>query len=172
MPSRTTSNWRSSSSSWARSKGQLKDDNVQFDPALDRRGPIGLISVAAIKVENPDQPTEDKKKPQQPSVAGEKSGKKSEEISRWGKVIVIGDSNFASNTHIKLAGNRDLFLNAINWLAAEVALISVRSKEPGLSPLTLTSSEGRLVFWLSVIIMPSLFLVIGAGVLLRRKSEA
>ncbi len=163
---------RSSSSSWARSKGQLKDDNVQFDPELDRRGPVGIISVAAVKVAE----SGDGKKAEPTADGGDAAAKKGEksgdEINRWGKIIVTGDSNFASNTHIKLAGNRDLFLNTINWLAAEAALISVRGKQPGLSPLTLTSSEGRLVFWVSVIIMPSLFLVIGAGVLLRRKNEA
>ena len=172
---------RTSSSSWARSKGQLTDDNVQFDQELDRRGPLGVMSVAAIKVAGGDGQAEGDggakdgetkdDAPKKTGPDGEAAAQGADRMSRWGKVVVVGDSNFASNTHIKLAGNRDLFLNTINWLAAEVALISVRGKEPGLSPLTLTSAQGRLVFWVAVIIMPSLFLVIGVGVMLRRKTD-
>ena len=179
---------KTSASSWARSKGQLTDDNVQFDPERDRKGPISVMSVAAVEItegkiaegkiteggkqqETSEQPTENpKNKEQQETFIQPTENPKTEEgITQWGRIIVIGDSNFAGNTHIKLAGNRDLFLNAINWLAEEEAMISVRKKETGTSPLTLTTAQGKLVFWLSVIIMPSLFLVIGMGVVLRRR---
>lgn len=82
---------------------------------------------------------------------------------------MLGDSDLVSNTHLKLAGNRDFFLNTLNWLAEENVLISVRRKEPGLSPLMLTASQGRFVFWLCMVIVPSLVLAVGVGVAARRR---
>lgn len=155
---------KTSSSSWARSKGELTDDNVQFDAEQDKKGPISIMSVTTIKVRSGEKP---------PEVAKQATGDpqtNAEGLSQWGKVVVVGDSNFAGNTHIKLAGNKDLFLNVINWMAEEEAMISVRKKEQGTSPLTLTTAQSKFVFWIAVIIMPSLFLAIGIGVMLRRRS--
>ena len=88
-----------------------------------------------------------------------------------GKILVTGDSDFASNKFLK-AGNKDFLLNMLNWLAEEDILISVRKKEPGLTPLMLTAVQGKIVFWLSVVIVPSLFLVTGLGVTARRRRSA
>ena len=85
--------------------------------------------------------------------------------------MVIGDSDFASNKFMK-AGNKDLLLNMLNWLAEEHVLISVRRKEPGLTPLLLTPVQGKIVFWLSVVIVPSLLLVAGLGVTARRRRSS
>jgi ABC-type uncharacterized transport system involved in gliding motility auxiliary subunit len=144
-------------SSWAMTEGRLDEDEVEFDPAKDRRGPINLASVAVMR----GGKTVDAEAALAPTDAGE--------IKRWGKVAVVGDSDFASNAHFNLMGNKDFFLNILNWLAEETALISVRSKKPGLTPLTLTETQGRIAFWLAVIIAPSLALAIGVGVLGRRR---
>ncbi|MER3439330.1 MAG: hypothetical protein C4346_18045, partial [Chloroflexota bacterium] len=32
------------------------------------------------------------------------------------RLVVVGDSDFVSNLYIHFSGNRDLFLNMINWL--------------------------------------------------------
>ncbi|MEO5362315.1 MAG: GldG family protein [Magnetococcus sp. DMHC-8] len=151
---------RTSSSSWARSKGELKDEDTRFDPELDRKGPIGIMAVATVRAAE-SGPV--------PAIPFAPATPPAEGVTRWGKLLVLGDSNFASNTHIQLAGNRDLFLNGVNWLAKEEAMISIRPKEPGVSPLTLTNAQGRLVFWVVVIILPSLFLAIGVGVVFRRR---
>lgn len=134
---------RTSTSSWARSKGEIKDDNVVFDETQDRRGPLGIMAVAVVA-----------------------------RSTTFGRLVVIGDANFAGNTHLKLAGNRDLFLNTVNWLAKDETLIAIRQKDPTLSPMTLTDAQGRLVFWLAVVIGPTLFLMAGAAVALRRRVRA
>jgi ABC-type uncharacterized transport system involved in gliding motility auxiliary subunit len=90
-------------------------------------------------------------------------------VKTWGKILVTGDSDFVSNKFIKMAGNRDFMLNMLNWLAEENVLISVRKKEPGLTPLMLTAVQGKIVFWLSVVIVPSLLLVAGLGITARRR---
>lgn len=145
-------------SSWAKSKGTLDDDDVEFNAEQDRRGPINLASVAIFKVGG-DAEGDEK----------QDVGKLEQGINKWGKIIVVGDSDFAGNAHLSLMGNKDFFLNTVSWLAEEASLISVRKKQTGLTPLTLTDTQGNLVFWLSVIIGPSLALAIGVGVAARRK---
>jgi ABC-type uncharacterized transport system involved in gliding motility auxiliary subunit len=143
---------KTSVNSWAVS-GELNDENLEFDPSKHRRGPINVVAVAAVEI----------------NAGGEEPGGSRESLKKWGKVLVTGDSDFASNTHIKLAGNKDFFLNMLNWLAEESVLISIRKKEPGLTPVMLTARQGKLVFWLSVVIVPSLVLLVGIGVTTNRR---
>ena len=44
--------------------------------------------------------------------------------------MVIGTSGFLTNDTISTALNRDLALNAVNWLSSDEDLISIRAKEP------------------------------------------
>ncbi len=149
-----------SSSSWARSEGTLDKDSIEYDPSRDAQGPLPVMAVHVLQVDGADMADGELLTP---TADGD--------VRRFGKIIVIGDSNFAGNTHFRLAGNKDLFLNTVNWLAEEHSLISVRKKEAGISPLTLTNSQQRLVFWLAVIILPSLVAMIGAAVVMRRRLQ-
>lgn len=156
---------KTGSSSWAKSEGELDDDNIEFVPDKDKRGPINIASVAVFKVKEPED-TNANSSNTSPVIPGSdlKEGK-----NRWGKIIVVGDSDFVGNAHFNLMGNKDFFLNMVSWLAEEASLISVRKKETGLTPMTLTDTQGNLVFWVSVIIAPSLALAIGIGVVARRR---
>ena len=152
---------KTSSSSWARHTGTLDQDNVEFDPARDTQGPLNIMAVNVLETRDADKAQNKQQTPEDTNG----------QIQKYGKIIVIGDSNFAGNTYFRLAGNKDLFLNTLNWLAEEHSLISVRKKEPGVSPMTLTNAQVRLVFWFSVVIMPSLILMIGIAVIARRKLQ-
>jgi hypothetical protein len=46
-------------------------------------------------------------------------------------VVAIGDSDFAANSVLGIQGNRDLFLNALNWVAQNENLIAIRPREAG-----------------------------------------
>jgi ABC-type uncharacterized transport system involved in gliding motility auxiliary subunit len=143
---------KTSDKSWTVT-GELSDDSLTFDSAKHTRGPIGVVAVTAVEV----------------VIDEKKTATSQENMKTWGKILVMGDSDLVSNTHLKLAGNKDFFLNTLNWLAEEHVLISVRRKEPGLTPLMLTAPQGKLVFWLSMVIVPSLVLVAGIGMTLRRR---
>jgi ABC-type uncharacterized transport system involved in gliding motility auxiliary subunit len=78
------------------------------------------------------------------------------------RLIVIGDSDFASNRVLGFQRNRDIFLNSINWLAQDEELISIRPKSSTNRRVDLSASQQNLFFWLMVVLMP--LLVIGAGV--------
>jgi ABC-type uncharacterized transport system involved in gliding motility auxiliary subunit len=132
--------------------GELDEENLEFDPDRHRRGPISVVAVTVVEV----------------NVAAEDAGDGNDRQTKWGKIVATGDSDFASNTHLRLAGNKDFFLNMVSWLAEENVLISIRTKEPGLTPIMLTATQGRLVFWLAVVVVPSLVMVAGIGMVIRR----
>ena len=69
-------------------------------------------------------------------------------------MVVFGDSDFAANAYLGFSGNRDLFMNMINWLTSDEDLISIRPKSPEDRPLTMTTQKLNLLFWLSVVIFP------------------
>jgi len=85
------------------------------------------------------------------------------------RLVVVGDSDFASNATVGIQGNRDMFLNAVNWLAQQENLISIRAREPEDRRLTLTAFQQRFVFWLSVLLLPAFSLSAGVYTWWRRR---
>ena len=146
---------KTSDKSWSITD-KLTDESLEFNPDIHTLGPISVVAVTAVEV------TVDENDPET-GQGGMKT---------WGKILVTGDSDLVSNTHLKLAGNKDFFLNTLNWLAEENVLISIRKKEPGLTPLMLTAVQGKFAFWLSVVIVPSLVLAVGIAVTARRRRSA
>ena len=59
-------------------------------------------------------------------------------------------------------GNRDLFLNMINWLSSDEELISIRPKDPEDRRLALNRRQMKMIFYTSVLLLP--LAVIGAGI--------
>lgn len=78
------------------------------------------------------------------------------------RLAVIGDSDFATNGVVGIQGNRDMFLNAVSWLAQQENLIAIRPREPDDRRLTITADQQRRLFWLSILFIPAAAL--GAGV--------
>jgi ABC-type uncharacterized transport system involved in gliding motility auxiliary subunit len=154
---------KTSDKSWAVTSDlkKLTKEDEEFNADKHKRGPISVVAVTAVEVTLGDNKAKDNKA----------SGEGQDSMKTWGKILVVGDSDFASNKFMK-AGNKDFLLNMLNWLAEENILISVRKKEPGLTPLLLTAVQGKIVFWLSVVIVPSLLLVTGLGVTARRRRGA
>jgi len=113
----------------------LERKQITFDPKTDTAGPLTL-GVASSK----------------------KSGDKS------GRLIVIGDSDFASNQWITLQHNGDLFFNAVNWLAEDENLISIRPKTMTNRRVTLTQAQSTALYWIDVVLLPGL--VIFAGIVI------
>jgi ABC-type uncharacterized transport system involved in gliding motility auxiliary subunit len=83
-----------------------------------------------------------------------------------GRLVVIGDADFASDAYLDLLGNRDLALNAMAWVAGEEALSGSRRKDVPevirpLSPLVLTERQARGIFVSSVVVAPGLVFLTG-----------
>jgi ABC-type uncharacterized transport system involved in gliding motility auxiliary subunit len=78
-----------------------------------------------------------------------------------GRVVVVGSSGWIANNYFRFNGNRDLFLNAMNWLSSDEDLISIRPKDPEDRRLTLSRRQISMLFWSSVVLLP--LIVIGSG---------
>lgn len=131
-------------------KEQLESGAAEYNEEREKRGPVPVMAVTTVK-------------------AAEENDKDGSTRDKYGKFILVGDSDFANNMNINLAGNGDLFLNTINWLAEEADLIAVRAKKRDMTPVILTAAEGRAIFWIPVVMIPSTVLMLGVGIYSRRK---
>jgi ABC-type uncharacterized transport system involved in gliding motility auxiliary subunit len=142
--------------SWAQPDNRR---TAAFDVRTDRKGPVPIAAVATIErkrpAPDPSKAGEPAKKPEGQKAQGE------EKREPGARLVVFGNSRFASNLLLGLGGNRDLVLNAISWLAEEEGLIAIRPKDPRRSPLFLTGAQGRLFWAIPVVFMP--LAVAGAG---------
>jgi hypothetical protein len=84
-------------------------------------------------------------------------------------LIVIGDSDFASNQHFYNGNNSDLFLSAVNWLAAGKELISIERKVLPFRRLVVGPEEKRFIDYSSIGLIPLLVLVAGSIIWWRRR---
>jgi len=85
------------------------------------------------------------------------------------KIVIFGDSDFVSNSRLKLSGNKDLFLNTIAWLSGDDVLISIRPKEVDATPLFLRKRQSIMLFIIPVIFVPLVFISIGIIRLIQRR---
>ncbi|HSS45372.1 MAG TPA: GldG family protein [Thermoanaerobaculia bacterium] len=121
-------------------------DDVKKD-AKDNQGPVTI----ALAVE---------------PAAGPKEKKLQEKPAR---LVVFGNSRFATNASIVNVGNANLFLNAIHWLAGEEKLIGIAPKTPEQASLSLTQSQLNRLGLLAMGGMPLFAVVLGVWVWYRRR---
>ena len=86
-----------------------------------------------------------------------------------GRFVVVGSSGWIGNRILRFNGNRDLFLNMLNWLSSDEDLISIRPKDPEDRRLALNRSQMNSIFYLSVIGLPLMVVAAGLGVWWRRR---
>lgn len=108
----------------------------------------------------------DKKGPLTLGAAGEYNGGGT---NGKGRFVVVGSSRWIDNSFLRFNGNRDLFLNMLNWLSSDEDLISIRPKETEDRRLSLTARQMMLVFYSSVVAIPLVILAAGFGVWWRRR---
>jgi ABC-type uncharacterized transport system involved in gliding motility auxiliary subunit len=86
-----------------------------------------------------------------------------------GKVVVFGDTDFASNQMVLAAVNQDLLLNAVAWMAGEESQISIRANEAGKGKLTLDLVTTFLAAVVSLVAVPGLTIAGAIGTWLVRR---
>jgi len=135
--------------SWAETDTQsVRTNTLTFNPDQDIRGPVPVAVITRVD----GSPAEGEAPPQ-------------------GLLIVMGNSAFATNHYLNILGNKDFFLNTVNWLAEKSGMLSARSKSGGvpISMFFLTEMQSKLVFWSAVVVEPSLVLLIGIIVVAWRR---
>jgi ABC-type uncharacterized transport system involved in gliding motility auxiliary subunit len=124
----------------AQSWGETGQETIEQD-AADIPGPL----VLAASVES------------QPTLAAD-----SDDTSAKTRIVLIGDSDFASNATADIPGNGVLFLNAINWLAEEEQLIAIGPKNSQGQPVSFDEVASNLICFGSIFGVPGI--VLGAGI--------
>jgi ABC-type uncharacterized transport system involved in gliding motility auxiliary subunit len=160
-----------SAQSWGETdiKSLYERKRPTFDEASgDMKGPISLA--AALSMPAPEQPPAptptptagtDGKTPAPPPPA--------DNPKRETRIVVFGDADFVSNGVLGFQGNLDLFLNAVNWLAQQENLISIRPKAPEDRRITLTQQQEWMVILFSVVFLPGMVVLAGVVTWVRRR---
>ncbi len=138
--------FKSSEASWGETN--LKSGSARYDEGADVKGPVSLGIVSTM------------------TVAGDDKEKKRGKEAR---VVLVGDSDFASNAYFQQQRNGDLFLNAVSWLAEDEDLISVRPRNQENRSIQLTRASSSVLFWVTLVLLPGSALVSGILVWLRRR---
>lgn len=92
-----------------------------------------------------------------------------EDVAREARLVVFGDSDFATNFHLFSLNNNDLFLNSLNWLTEDVALAAVRSKPFAVRQLVVTGSEMQVIRALGWFVLPVLMAILAGVAWWRRR---
>jgi ABC-type uncharacterized transport system involved in gliding motility auxiliary subunit len=92
---------------------------------------------------------------------------------KLGRIVVFGDADLANNALLEQGGNKDLFVNAVNWLAEDVDQMAARpeTQKSGVHQLFLSAEQGRMVLLLSTVALPGAFLLVGVGLFLWRRQH-
>ncbi len=85
------------------------------------------------------------------------------------RIVAVGDSDFATNMAIGISGNRDFFMNSLNWLSQQENLIAVRPRQPEDRRLTLTADQQNRIMILSIFVIPGLVFATGFYTWWRRR---
>jgi ABC-type uncharacterized transport system involved in gliding motility auxiliary subunit len=133
--------------SWGESNFDFSKEPTKDDK--DTPGPLSVAAVATVRTSAPAPAT--------PTPASGEEKKDPPE----GRVVAIGDADFASNQLLPVKWNQDFFMNSISWLAQDSNLISIRPKDPENNRITLSPVQQKLVFGGSLILLPGLFILGG-----------
>ena len=117
----------------------------------DKAGPVPIV--AATSAPAPEAPP-----PAAPDAPKPES-----------RVVVVGDSDFASNSALGIQGNRDIALNMVSWLAQQENLIAIRPHDPQDRRIQLTEDQTQRIFWIALLIIPGLLLANGVRVWWKRR---
>jgi len=149
----------------ARSMEIKNTDKASVEKLFDTSGSsfaTSNLSSPAVDVRDP----KNKKGPLTIAAAGTyNTGKENSQ----GRFVVIGSSGWAANRFLDFNGNDDLALNAVNWLASDEDLISIRPKPQDDRRITMTRGQLSFVRATSQFILPLVVVVAGVGVWWKRR---
>jgi ABC-type uncharacterized transport system involved in gliding motility auxiliary subunit len=165
-----------SGNSWAETNlaGLAAGGEVSLDEeAGDKPGPITLAAAVSLPAPEPQAKAGGngegaKEEAAEEDTAADEGASDSTKTPET-RVVVVGDSDFASNSVLGLQGNRDLFLNTLNWLAEQESLIDIRPQEPDDRRVTMTAAQTNRVVWLSMLVVPVLVFMSGVYTWWRRR---
>ena len=132
---------QTSKSSWA--EMNVSNTTPELNPEEDLKGPL-TIAAALTSATNktPDESA---------------------------KIVIIGNSAFATNGYFTYPGNTDFFLKTVAWLADEGHLVSISPKEPAFRPFVPNPSQEQALLFFQVLFLPLFTLFLGFSVWKKRR---
>ncbi|MBI4181031.1 MAG: GldG family protein [Chloroflexi bacterium] len=132
---------------WSSNESWLdKDFNPQkepkFDVATERKGPLAIGVVIAARATQQDRIT---------------------------RLIVIGDSDFATNQHFFSGNNGDFFVTAVKLLTEGKEIVSIERKVLPFRRLVVGPEAQRFISYTSIGLLPLIVLVIGSIIWWQRR---
>jgi ABC-type uncharacterized transport system involved in gliding motility auxiliary subunit len=144
--------------SWSETGG-LKEEMVFDSSAGDIAGPV-TIAVALHRLNNNLKNSLETKQGDDSSIpAGSQ------------RMVVIGDSDFLSDTYIGAGANLNLGLNIFNWLIGDDDFISVEVKPTADTKLTLDDTQLAVIGFGFFLVIPIILLSIGFRIWFIRKNR-
>ena len=126
-------------------------------------------SLATEKLDTPRINASDPKNKKGPLTLAAAGSYRTGKENSQGRFVVVGSSDWAANGFLPFNGNRDLAMNAINWLASDEELISIRPKDRDIRTITMTRSQLSWVGITSLGILPAGIAIAGVWVWWRRR---
>ncbi len=126
----------------------------------------GETDLAAIVERRPIG--KDDKDTQGPVSLGVAAQSETDKEKGW-RLVVFGNSAFASNAQVPNVGNLNLVLNSANWLVKREEAIGIAPRSPEQVHLQLSASQMRSIFLLSILGLPLLAVALGVAVWWRRR---
>ncbi len=157
-----------SSDSWGETNLELlKKGQANFDEKEDTPGPVPLAVISEIHARDADsQKGKEAGNNGRPAEAGASEGEKNTAL-----LAVFGNSVFADNTLFEQAGNGDLFMRTVSYLADQDILVTIKARDIKGKPVILTQGQGRIIFAVSMVLVPLSVILAGLVVYRTRRDH-
>ena len=150
-----------------RSFSETSQDRISFEREIDLPGPRTLMLAANRRPLDEDDAQLLKDLIRSPEQQSRSEDVKA--VTEHSRVIIVGDSDFATNSFFHVLGNGQLFLNAISYLAAQENLIGIKPALRELPRFNLTNRQMKGTFFSALFLVPSLLFLIGTAVWWRQR---
>jgi ABC-type uncharacterized transport system involved in gliding motility auxiliary subunit len=149
---------RTGRESWAERDldGWRKTGRAAYDAETDLLGPVAIAVAGEPRVVSQTDPDGGSE-----ADADAEGDEASSGLASPGRIVVFGDSDFATNEYLDMLRNRDLFVNSVNWLAGDVEQIAVRPNVSRASTFQMTQTQFRTIQTLSLFLLPEAIAIFG-----------
>jgi ABC-type uncharacterized transport system involved in gliding motility auxiliary subunit len=142
---------------------------VDYKSAKNGYGPQTLMVTSRINPKTVESGETLLKRLRGEETADGKSAPEKTITRKEARIVVSGDSDFATNSFYHVLGNGALFLNAVNFLASRENLIGLEPRTYDLPYVSMTNTQMKGTFILSIILIPLLMAAVGVAVWWRRR---
>jgi ABC-type uncharacterized transport system involved in gliding motility auxiliary subunit len=144
-------------------------ERAQFDPEKHERGPATIMVVANRRPEFSASAEAVLRELRGEKPVEQQAASDPDQVQKSSRIVVAGDSDFATNSFYNVMGNGKLFLNTVNYLAARENLIGIEPRTFDKPQVNLTNQQMKGTFFLSLVLIPSLMALIGVAVWWRQR---